>query len=178
MIKRLSQLSLLLAAMIIAILATLVMLQIFARLLDVLLSKLGLAPLGFVVPSLAEMGGYATACAMFLALSGTLLDRVHVRVNLVLNAVPVTLRKPLEWIALTLSSSLATLATYYLFNMTMKSFKYNEVSYGLLKIQLWWPQALITLGIGLLALALWQQWLLLFSQAAPDFDEPAEHLVE
>ncbi|TDH34275.1 TRAP transporter small permease [Pseudohoeflea suaedae] len=134
--------------------AALVFAQVAGRVVDRVIGLFGIAPYGFLVPSLAEIAGYLLVAASFLALAGSLRAGEQIRVSLVLARLPDSARRVIETIVLVLAAALAVFFFAYCVRMVLDSHRFNEVSYGIIPIQLWIPQAAMATGVGVFALAL------------------------
>lgn len=141
------------AAAIFAIFA-LVAVQVSARLLDGAMRLLGLTPFGFIVPSIAEICGFLLGIASFLALAYTLTVGGHIRVGMFVERLPAIGRRVVEALVGLLASAIAIYATVALARLALKSWTFNDVSYGFIPVPLWIPQGLMTLGLAILAVAL------------------------
>lgn len=136
------------------LIAVLVLIQVLGRVLDRLADALGLDRLGIAIPSLAEIGGFLFVGAAFLALPATLRSAGHVRVTMALRVFGPAGDRALTALVLLAGLGLAGFALYALGVQTVASFERGSVSYGLIPIPLWIPQAVMTLGLGLFTLAL------------------------
>lgn len=144
------------------IIFTLVLVQVGARLLDSLMRLVGLTPFGFIVPSIAEICGFLLAAASFLALAYTLTVGGHIRVGLLVERLPARLRRFTETLVGSVAAMLAVYFGYAVAELAMKSWRFNDVSFGFVAVPLWIPQAVMAIGLFLLALALaditWRAW--------------------
>ena len=109
---------------------------------------------GEIFPGAPNYAGYAMAAASFLAFANALNKGAHIRVSLLLNAVPSGPRRLLEIWCFALGAAVAWYFTYYAYWFVYWSWKFNEVSQGQDAIALWIPQSVMVLGGGLLAIAL------------------------
>lgn len=141
------------AAAILAIF-TLVSVQVLARLLDGAMRLAGLTPFGFIVPSIAEICGFLLAIASFLALAHTLTVGGHIRVGILVERLPSSIRRAVEAAAGLLAAGLAAYATVATARLASKSWAFNDVSYGFVPVPLWLPQGLMTVGLAILSVAL------------------------
>jgi TRAP-type C4-dicarboxylate transport system permease small subunit len=133
--------------------AVLVMLQVFGRLFDALLLAVGQPRYGFNILSLPEIAGFLLAGASFLALAGSLKAGAHIRVTLALSFMPAAARHVAEIVALSVATACAVWAAWFLGTMAFDSWRFNELSIGIIPIPLWIPQAATFAGAALLALA-------------------------
>jgi TRAP-type C4-dicarboxylate transport system permease small subunit len=163
------QLALLLSALCLVGIAILVGLQLGGRLLDGALKLIGLPVYGFVVLSLAEMAGYLLAASSFLALAGTLKSGAHIRVTMLLGAFGERTRHYLELWAFGASAIGSAYIAYYLTNFAWVSFRFNEVSPGVIRVPLVWPQAAMAIGAVILTVALIDEFFIVLHRGRPSF---------
>ncbi|MGP9821577.1 TRAP transporter small permease [Salinarimonas sp. NSM] len=142
-----------LSALCILVIATLVGLQVVARVWDAILQALDLPRSGFVILSLAEISGYLFAAASFLALAGTLKAGAHIRVTMLVNALPGRARTAIEAAALAFGTVAAGFGTWAIGGYAWESWRFGEISPGLVQVPLVWPQAAMAAGAGLLTIA-------------------------
>jgi TRAP-type C4-dicarboxylate transport system permease small subunit len=134
--------------------ASLVFLQVLGRIIDRLATWFGLGRIGLAIPSLAEIGGFLFVAAAFLALPYTLRAAGHIRVTLALRFLGPTGDRIATVTVLVAGLGLAAFAAWNVGLQSLASWQRGSVSYGLIPIALWIPQAVMTTGLGLLALAL------------------------
>jgi len=108
----------------------------------------------FTIPSYADFSGYMLAGASFLALAQTLRMGGHIRVSLVTSRLPGRTAFAAEILCLILALGLAGLAGWFLISLVGESLRYGDTSSGIVAIPLWIPQTTVTVGMGLLCLAL------------------------
>lgn len=142
------------AALALLVIFALVSIQVLARLLDEAMRMAGLTPLGFIVPSIAEISGFLLAIASFLALSYTLTVGGHIRVNLLIERLSPRHRRAVETAVGLAAAALAAYATVAVARLAHKSWTFNDVSFGFVAVPLWLPQGLMALGLALLTIAL------------------------
>ncbi len=109
---------------------------------------------GAVFPGAPDYAGYAMAAASFFAFANALNRGAHIRVSVLLNAVPPGPKHLLEIWCFGLASAIAWYFTYYAYWFVYWSWKFGEISQGQDAIHLWIPQSVMVIGGGLLALAL------------------------
>ncbi|CAN5778752.1 TRAP transporter small permease [soil metagenome] len=137
-----------------AAIALLVLVQVMGRMIDRAAVLLGMGRVGISVPSLAEIGGFLFVAAAFLALPATLRAAGHVRVTLLLRFLGPAGDRAMTVLALAAGLALAAFAAWAVGGQAAASFGRGSVSYGLIRIPLWAPQGVMTLGLGIFALAL------------------------
>jgi len=131
-----------LAALFMVLIATVVLAQIVGRMF------------GFIVPSASEIAGFSVAASSFLALAPTLQHGAHIRVTLILEQLPERVHRWVEVWCLGVAFALSVYATRWLVDLVAGSIRFGDVSQGLLAIPLWIPQAGMTIGLGIFAIAL------------------------
>ncbi len=149
--------------------ALLVGVQLVARLLDGALALLHLPRTDFVILSLNEICGYLLAAASFLALAGTLKAGAHIRVTMVLGALSERGRYFAELWAFGFAAACAAYMTGHLANFAWVSFLFNEVSAGVIRVPLVYPQTAMALGLLILTAALADEFFVVLRQGRPTF---------
>jgi TRAP-type C4-dicarboxylate transport system permease small subunit len=97
--------------------------------------------------------GYCMAAAGFLALAHTLKKNEHIRVTLLLNAVPARAKKVLELWSLSAAVLLSGLFCFYAIKLSYQSWDFNDISTGNDATPLWLPQIGMALGALVLLIA-------------------------
>jgi TRAP-type C4-dicarboxylate transport system permease small subunit len=151
------------------IIAALVFVQIGGRILDRILLATGGQAIGFQVPSLAEIGGFLFVGAAFLALPATLRSAGHVRVTMLTQALPPGAARAVTVVVLVAALGLAVFATWHSGMQVQDSLAFNSVSFGMVRVPLWIPQGVMTLGLGLFALALADELVIALTGGTPAF---------
>lgn len=163
------RISLWLAALCLVAIAVMVILQIFGRIVDGAMKLAGYPPYGFLVAGLAEIAGYLLAISSLLALAATLKAGVHIRVTVLLSALGVRARRVAELLALTVAAALSAYMTWRIGLLAFDSWQFNEVSYGLVPVQLAWPQAGMTVGLAVLTIAILDELFLTAVTGQPSY---------
>jgi TRAP-type C4-dicarboxylate transport system permease small subunit len=158
-----------LSAACLVVILVLVGAQVCGQIVDSTLKLFGFAPYGFLIPSLAEIGGYLFGAASFLALGATLKRGAHIRVTMLLGALGKGPRRILEFWALFAGLAIAAYATWSLGTLAFFSWKFGDVSSGLLPVPYWIPQAAMTLGLVTLCVALVDEIVLTWRKGSPSF---------
>lgn len=142
------------AATAIFLIFALVAVQVSARLLDGGLRFIGMQPLGLRIPSIAEICGFLLGAASFLALAHTLVTGGHIRVGVLVSRLGPGARHVVETLLGLAATALSLYATVALARLTLRSWNFNDVSYGILPVPLALPQGLMTIGLAVLTVAL------------------------
>lgn len=143
--------------------------QLAGRLVDGTLALVGLPRTDFVVLSLAEICGYLLAAASFLALAGTLKAGAHIRVTMALAALGEHNRRYAEMLAFALGAIGAGYIGWQLSYFAWISFQFNEVSPGVIRVALWYPQAAMALGAIILTVSLIDELVTVALRGRPSF---------
>ncbi len=159
-----------LAAFCLVAIASLVVLQVFGRLVDGACVLLGLDPVGLLVPSLAEIAGFLLVGASFLALAGTFRNADHIRVSILLQAVPQSVSRLLNVWCIAVALAIAAYFTWHAGGLAYDSYKYDEVSFGIIPIPLAIPQSVMALGLFVFSLALLDDLVVALTGEAPSFE--------
>lgn len=139
-----------------AALAALFMIGLLAMVLLSIVSR----QLHFHVPGTDAYAGYLMAGAGFLALAHTLKRGEHIRVTLLLSALPGAGRRALELWSLAAASLLAWLFAFYAARLAWQSHAFNDVSTASDATPLWLPQLTMALGTLILAIAFVDEFVL------------------
>ena len=97
--------------------------------------------------------GYCMAGAGFLALAHTLKKNEHIRVTLLLNALPAGPKRAMEIWSLCAAVFLSGLFCYYSIRLSYQSWDFNDISTGNDATPLWIPQIGMALGTLVLLIA-------------------------
>ncbi len=157
------------SAFCLAAIALLVGAQLAGRLLDGALALVHLPRTDFVILSLAEISGYLLAAASFLALAGTLKAGAHIRVTMVLGFMSERMRRVAEVWAFGFAATAAGYMTWQFASFAYVSLRFHEVSTGVVRVPLAYPQAVMALGAGILTVALIDELVLVFTRGRPSF---------
>lgn len=158
-----------LSALCLVAIAVMVGAQLVGRIADGLLKLAGFPPYGFVVLSLAEIAGYLLAAASFLALAGTLKAGAHIRVTIALGALGARARRLAELWAFAASAALSAYMTWHIARFALDSWRFDEVSPGLIAVPLAIPQASMALGLLVLTVALIDEFAIVLREGHPSF---------
>lgn len=109
---------------------------------------------GEVFPGAPEYAGYAMAAASFLAFANALNRGAHIRVSILLNALPAGARRLMEIWCFGVGAAIAWYFVFYAQKFVFWSWKFKDISQGQDKTLLWMPQSLMLLGAVILAIAL------------------------
>ena len=109
--------------------------------------------LQFHVPGTDAYAGYLMAAAGFLALAHTLKRGEHIRVTLLLAALPGRWKKGMELWARAFTTVLGSLFAFYCCRLAWQSHSFHDISTGSDATPLWLPQLAMAVGALILAIA-------------------------
>jgi len=107
----------------------------------------------YTIPSYADFAGFFLAAASFLALAFTLTRGGHIRVTLVLQALGDGPRLAAELLSLALGAALSGFASWYMIGLNIESWRYGDLSFGIIAIPIWVPQMAVSAGLVILTVA-------------------------
>ncbi len=149
--------------------AALVFVQVVARMVDAVAVFLGMPRYGFIIPSLAEIGGFLFVASAFLALAGTLRAAGHVRVTLLMRWFGPRGDRVMTFLVLLAALGLSVFALWSVWLLTWASFLRGSLSIGIVAIPLWIPQGVMTLGLAIFAVALLDELVSMLRGGDPAF---------
>ncbi|MFC2992125.1 TRAP transporter small permease [Halomonas tibetensis] len=148
----------------------LVALQVTFRVVDALLTLVGIPRLGLSITGVSEIASYLLVGATFLGLAYTFVHHAHIRVTLLISRLPSRIRVWFEVACLIVALALSLLLAHGLIELARESLHFKDVSSGFLSIPLWIPQTVLATGVGLLCLALAEALVMTLRIAARDPD--------
>ena len=110
--------------------------------------------LGFSTEATTDLTGYLMAIGMTWGLAGTLLERGHVRIDVLVQRLPLRVR---AWLHLASLLALALAASFYVYggwSLARDSFEFGATDLSTLRTPLALPQGLWAAGLALLLLAI------------------------
>lgn len=153
-----------LAAFFMVLMAALVAVQIFARLL------------GLQVPSADDFARLAMAASAFLGLAFALRSGAHIRVTLLTERVPPAARRALEIACLVAAAGVSAWFAWSTGETAVDSWRFGEFTIGQVPIPKWMPLAGMTLGIALVAVAFLEDLAEVLRGRSPSYQRPSEFL--
>lgn len=157
------------AAACLCVIAGLVLVQVFGRILDGALRAMSLPVAGITVPSLNEIAGFLFVAATFLALAATLRQADHIRVSMLIKAVGPKVRRVLEAVVLAIGTGLASYAAYHGVLQVVDSIQFSTVSFGVIAIPLWIPQSALAAGLVVFAIAMADELFTVLTSGTPTY---------
>ena len=160
-----------LAAVFLAAICAIVMLQVGANMIDSLFRLVTGEPLGLLIPSYSEFTGFFLVSASFLALAYSLRSGSHIRVSLIIRGFSGRARL---WIDLWCTVSGAIFTSFFAWHavlMVIDSYEYNDISYGMIPVPIWIPQLGMALGLVILTIALLDEMITVLKGGTPEFEK-------
>lgn len=130
--------------------ACLSMVSIFLLVIIQMVSRL----IGVVAPGVDEYASYALVATFFLALGPTLKAGAHIRVQLLMEALPPRLARLCDLGSHVVGLGLSVYFAYWAINAVVESYQFNDVGQGMVKTPLWIPQLSMAVGLAILVIAL------------------------
>jgi TRAP-type C4-dicarboxylate transport system permease small subunit len=109
------------------------------------------------------------AGASFLALAGTLKAGAHIRVTMVLSFLSEHTRRYVEIWAFAFGAVAAGYMTFHLIDFAWLSFRFHEVSSGVVRVPLVFPQTAMAAGALLLTIAFIDELVIVVRDGRPSF---------
>ena len=106
------------------------------------------------IPSYADFAGFMLSAATFLALGPTLRAGGHIRVTLLTQRLPARVALWLEVVVLGVAAGVVGYILRYVVQLIAESWRYNDLSPGIIPIPLWIPQSVMALGLLIFLIAL------------------------
>ncbi|MFT4725942.1 MAG: TRAP-type C4-dicarboxylate transport system permease small subunit [Granulosicoccus sp.] len=117
-----------------------------------------------------ESAGFFLAGATFLGLAHTFRQGEHIRVTLVTRLATGQLARILNLWGVGVSIALLFYMTYWAFDLVYFSYKFNDISPGLLAVPFWIPQSVMAIGLLVLNIALIDELVSLIKGQEPSYN--------
>ena len=141
----------------IAMICLLVVCQVLLNLIDRLSTLLTGSAIGLTIPSYADFTGFLLAAASFLSLAYTLREGAHIRVVLLVSRLPKKIHTLVEVWCIVFGLAISLYFTWYTALLTYESYRYNDLSSGMIAVPIWIPQTAMLLGLVVLSVALFDE---------------------
>ena len=158
-----------LAAVFLAAICVIVLLQVGANLIDTLAGLIVGEPIGLVIPSYAEFAGFFLAASSFLALAYTMRSGGHIRVSLLIQHLHGGPRRVVELWCSAAGAGLAGYFAWFTLGLVGESVEFGDLSTGMVPVALWIPQSAMALGLIVLAIALTDEFVSILAGRAPSY---------
>ena len=129
--------------------------------------------LGYAAYSFDEFAGYCMAASSFLGLTYTFRCNEHVRVSLLIDHVGGHRRRAMELACLAVTAFLIGFFAWFVVEMTWFSYRFDDVSQGLVPVKLWIPQSGMAAGLLIYAVALLDDIVTVLRGGEPSYQRAA-----
>lgn len=148
-----------------------VLLQVGANMIDSAAARLIGKPIGLAVPSYSEFTGYFLVTASFLALANTLRAGSHIRVSLLIRGLARRPRRLVELWCTAVGAVLSAYFAWFAIDMVMDSYRFNDVSPGIVAVPIWIPQSSMAVGLVILVIALVDEFATLLRGGTAEYEK-------
>ncbi|HET7414009.1 MAG TPA: TRAP transporter small permease [Pararhizobium sp.] len=124
--------------------------------------------LGWVVDS-TEVAGFLLAASSFFALAHTFRSGSHVRVTLLINRLTGGRRRITETFCCGAAAFMVCYLAYHSVLLVLRSYRFGDISPGLVAMPFWIPQSAMAVGLILLAVALIDEMIAVWRGATPSY---------
>lgn len=138
------------AAFFLAAIAAATLLQIVAR------------QLGHAVET-TELSGFFLAASTFLALAYTFVNGGHVRITILPNLVSPRVGRALELWCCAVGCVVTGYAAWRMTLFTLETYRFGDLSPGMLAVPLWIPQSAVALGLAVMCVGIIEQATLIWA---------------
>jgi TRAP-type C4-dicarboxylate transport system permease small subunit len=133
---------------------------------------------GLNVPSGDDFASWAMAAMSFLGLAHTFKRGEMIRVGLLLERLTGRTKHAFEIMALTVSTVFIGYFAWYASSMTYDSFRFNDISTGVVPVPLWFPQLGMSVGLVILLIAIVDELVHVLRGNPPTFEKPPPKTTE
>lgn len=134
------------------------------------------------VPSGDDFAGWSLVAMAFLGLAHTFKRGEMIRVGLLLERLHGRARRIAELISLTIAAAFIAYFTWQAGRLTHDSWRFFDMSTGVISVPLWIPQLGMVIGLAILLIAVIEEWLIVARGGKPTYEpEPpktTEELIE
>jgi len=108
---------------------------------------------GFIIPSADDFAGYCMGASTFFALAHTLRSGGHIRVTMLINYVPKSIARGLEFFCIMFATLLTSYFAWFMVKVALESYHFGDVSQGHFPTPLWIPQSALAVGAVVLCIS-------------------------
>ena len=139
-------------------------------------------PLGIDVPAGDDFAAWCMAATAFLALAHTFRSAELIRMGLVIDRFTGWRRRLIEIACTAIGATAVSYFAWYAVEMTWVSWRFNDVSMGVIAVPLWIPQLGMSVGLTVLAISFVDELLHVLFGGAPRYEKPpantADEIIE
>lgn len=155
-----------LAGVFLVTIALLVVSQIVARMLNK------------QIPSADEFAGYCLAASSFLGLAYSFRSGSHIRVTLLTDRLSTHIQRVLMLLVLAFTIIMIAVWAFNSISMVYESWKFKDMSTGILKYPIWIPQLSMGIGVTLFCLAIIEDLVNVMRGIEPNFEKNKEKVMD
>ncbi|WP_230532519.1 TRAP transporter small permease [Microvirga roseola] len=127
---------------------------------------------GINVPAGDDFAAWSMAALAFLGLAHTFRSGDLIRVGLLLDRMPAALRHAVEILCLLIGGSVTAYFAWHAVRMTYDSWRFNDISQGVVAVPLWIPQLGYSVGLTILAVAFLDELVHVLGGREPRYEKP------
>ena len=128
--------------------------------------------IGVNIPAGDDFAAWSMAAMAFLGLAHTFRSGELIRVGLVLDRLNVGARRVAEAVCLLIGAAVIVYFAWYAVHMTYDSWRFNDISQGVVAVPLWIPQLGMSVGLVILAIAFVDELVHVLTGHAPRYEKP------
>ncbi|HEV3010159.1 MAG TPA: TRAP transporter small permease [Burkholderiales bacterium] len=140
----------------------------------VMLAQAGMRELGMLLRGADDIVAWLCAATAFLALGHTFRRGELVRIGLLIDHLPLRVRRPVNLAALAITVLFVGYMAYAVARFVFESWQFSEVAQGLIQIPIWIPQTSFVLGALILFVAVLDEFVVLARGGKPAYETAEE----
>lgn len=125
-----------------------------------------------------EISGFFLAASTFLGLCYTLVHGGHVRVGLISQYASPGTHRAVELWCCAVGALITGYAAYQMTLFTLETYRFGDLSPGLMAVPLWIPQSALAFGLAVLAIAIVEQATLVWRGRRADYETNVDSTAE
>ncbi len=130
------------------------------------------------IPSADEFAGYCLAASSFLGLAYSFRSGSHIRVTLLTDRLSTHLQRVLMSLVLVFTIIMIAVWAFNSISMVYESWKFKDMSTGILKYPIWIPQLSMGIGVTLFCLAIIEDLVNVMRGIEPNFEKNKEKVMD
>ncbi len=139
----------------------------------IILAQIALRLVGRQIPSADDFAAWALSASIFLALPATLRHGAHIRVTSLRQVMPDGMGHVADIAASAVATALMSWAAWSISVFVWQSYRFGEVSQGIVAVPLWIPQSAMAVGSVLFALAFLERLVRLLLGWPVEIEDPS-----
>jgi TRAP-type C4-dicarboxylate transport system permease small subunit len=140
----------------------------------IILADVTLRQFGGQIRSSDDFAGFCLAATGFLGLAATYRRGEHIRVGILIDRLTGQRRLAVEFLALGVGIIAVSWAGWWIGRLVYDSWRFHEVTMGLVPILVWIPQSALFLGLAVLWIAMVEDFIRLLRGQTPSYLAQAE----